>query len=85
MKGKLSGNYFTDVDNCPLEILIKENLILYEEKLWRWFCNSCESNMLNVFEDIANRIMKNTIINGNMFSLIDQFNLKMSLKIFFWK
>lgn len=79
----LIGNYKTSYDEMPnnIDSIIKEELMLCRDQLWKWFHNCESQNVEIVLNKACKRIIRNTIEkeNGYVDKAKLQFNLWFSL------
>lgn len=79
----LIGNYKTSYDEMPnnIDSIIKEELMLCRDLLWKWFHNCESQNVEIVLNKACKRIIRNTIEkeNGYVDKAKHQFNLWFSL------
>lgn len=77
----LIGNYKTSPNEMPdkIDSIIKEELMLCRDQLWKWFHNCESQNVEIVLNKTCRHIIRNNIENGYYGKAKHQFNLWFSL------
>lgn len=63
--------------------ILKQSILLARNKLFQWFYKGNDNNLWSLLEKISSLAIRNTIEKGNMIKVMNQFNLKYSLKNYF--
>ena len=79
----LVGNYFTPEDELGAEGAIKKNLIWSRASVFAWLYKGREANIDHILHRVCLDMIKNSLQNGYMKKVRQQFNLMCSLREYF--
>lgn len=80
----LMQNYYTDSKNISEKnSMLKHTLLIYRERLWKWFYGGDETGMQPILKGIALETLRNSFSNGYEIKMKHQMNLYVSLMDYF--
>lgn len=79
----LTGNYFTPEDEMSIDGELKRILIWSREAVFAWLYKGREVGMDRILHTVARNVIKESIKNGYMGKVVQQFNLMCSFDEYF--
>ena len=79
----LTGNYFTPEDEMSIDGELKRILIWSREAVFAWLYKGREVGMDRILHTVAKNVIKESIKNGYMGKVVQQFNLMCSFDEYF--
>lgn len=79
----LTGNYFTPEDEMSIDGELKRILIWSREAVFTWLYKGREVGMDRILHTVARNVIKESIKNGYMGKVVQQFNLMCSFDEYF--
>lgn len=79
----LTGNYFTPEEELSVESAKKKNLIWSRASIFAWLYKGREANIDHILHKVCLDMIKNSLQNGYMKKVRQQFNLMCSLSEYF--
>ena len=77
----LMSNYFSEDKDIRLnDAVVKEELLKCRRGYHNWFYRGNDSIVKSFFDKSSLRLIKNSIVKGNLYKAIDQFNVRQVLK-----